>query len=242
MTDRKEIIDRLRAQLALGSALRRAAAADAVLDIRRARLRLWQSGRLARTHADLLHHERYHPAALFFLSDLYGTADLARRTAEAERLIPVMAKLLPTIGLEVVADAVELDTLSESLDADMAAALDEIPIDDEAYGAAYRSVGRQEERRRQIDLLSAVGTALDGFANLPLAGETLRMMRRPARFMGFGELQDFLERGFAAFRVMAGAEEFVALIFTRETRLSDALFAGETGLLGLAATAWPAED
>jgi hypothetical protein len=41
---------------------------------------------------------------------------------------------------------------------------------------------------------------------------------------GLGDLQDFLERGFAAFRDMKGAEEFLALLRERETTILNRLF------------------
>ena len=34
----------------------------------------------------------------------------------------------------------------------------------EAYGAAYRTVGRAEDRKRQIDLIALLGEALDSSA------------------------------------------------------------------------------
>jgi hypothetical protein len=52
----------------------------------------------------------------------------------------------------------------------------------------------------------------------------LRMMRSPARLAGLSGLQDFLERGYAAFRAMKGADEFLAAVDARETRILNALF------------------
>ncbi len=52
------------------------------------------------------------------------------------------------------------------------------------------------------------------------------MMRKPARLAGFAALQDFLERGFTAFRKMHGAADFLATIDRRERELMDAMFAG----------------
>jgi hypothetical protein len=46
---------------------------------------------------------------------------------------------------------------------------------------------------------------------------------------GLQDLQDFLERGFEAFRAMGGAEEFLALIRERETEILNRLFSGEPG-------------
>jgi hypothetical protein len=57
-------------------------------------------------------------------------------------------------------------------------------------------------------------------------------MRKPARLAGLSKLQSFLERGFAAFRKMGGADEFLRLVIARERKLLNALFAGDDSLLG----------
>jgi hypothetical protein len=54
------------------------------------------------------------------------------------------------------------------------------------------------------------------------------MMRQPARLAGLTGLQDFLERGFGAFRAMGGAEEFLRTIESRETQIMDAIVGGAT--------------
>ena len=54
------------------------------------------------------------------------------------------------------------------------------------------------------------------------------MMRQPARLAGLSALQDFLERGFAAFRRMGGAATFLATINERETQLLEAIADGAT--------------
>ena len=55
----------------------------------------------------------------------------------------------------------------------------------------------------------------------------LKLMRSPARMAGLADLQDFLERGFAAFRAMQGADEFLAVVRQRETRILSRLFSAE---------------
>ena len=55
---------------------------------------------------------------------------------------------------------------------------------------------------------------------------TLKLMRGPARLAGLQDLQMFLERGFAAFRHMGGADHFLATITGRETRILNRLFSG----------------
>src|SRR6516164_4062326 len=92
---------------------------DAAFSERRARLRACQAARLARTHRDLLESQRFHDAAEFFLTDLYGPSDLSRHIEDVRRLVPAMTKGLPDWGLATVAHVVELNVVSESLDGAM---------------------------------------------------------------------------------------------------------------------------
>jgi hypothetical protein len=81
MTEKYEVAERLRAQLALGAALGLSAMASSdTIDMR---LRQWRSERLSRTHRDLLETPRYRDAAIYFLSELYGPADLTSGTRKS---------------------------------------------------------------------------------------------------------------------------------------------------------------
>jgi hypothetical protein len=51
-------------------------------------------------------------------------------------------------------------------------------------------------------------------------------MRKPARAAGLSALQDFLERGFASFASMHGADEFLATVDARETALMGEILSG----------------
>src|SRR5271157_4948156 len=208
---------------------------DAAFGERRALLRAWQVARLARTHQDLLESRRFHAAAEFFLTDLYGPSDLSRHIEDVRRIVPVMMSVLPESGLATVAHAAELNALSESLDGAMVETLGEkaANITDATYGDAYRRVGRAKDRERQIDLIALLGEALDALTHKRFIGMALKMMRKPAELAGLGELQRFLERGYAAFGAMrGGAGEFVAIVVGRERAISKALFAGDDTLLG----------
>jgi hypothetical protein len=233
MDTKAETVERLTARLEAGVALRGRVRTDAEAARRRLLLRDWQSDRLARSHADLLADPRFHDTAVFFLTELYGAKDTVKRDADIARVVPTAAKLLPISGLETIADAIELDTLSEVLDAAMVAALgDRIEaIDATAYGAAYREVGRRAEREHQIDLIEHLGHALDHLTRHSFAGTALNLMRRPARLAGFGDLQVFLEDGYRAFRKMNGADDFLEHIVSRERAVMEALFAGDDAVL-----------
>jgi len=220
---------RLVAELDAIAHVRRAVEGDASTAEGRKSLREWQAARLARTHADLLASPKFRGAAQFFLADLYGPQDLGHREQAVRRVLPLMHKTLPAPALETIADALELDALSESLDVAMVGALGDIaiPIDPARYGAAYRAVGRAGDRARQIDLIRHLGQSLEQLTRARFVGATLGIMRKPAQLAGLGDLQAFLERGYDAFRQMGGAKEFIEIVAGREAAISAALFAGD---------------
>lgn len=191
----------------------------------------WQSQRLARTYADYAAQPRYRPAVEFFLNDLYGPADFSQRDADIERVYPVMARVLSGQALAMVEAALELRALSAELDARMARILREDlgvtdRLDEATYDEAFRRCGERASRERQIDLIVELGRTLDTVVHHPVTYATLLAARIPARLAGFGELQDFLERGLRAFRQMRGAEQFIAAVDERERRMLDEIFAG----------------
>lgn len=210
------------ASLRHAAALRRAAALEPRIGAVRDLLRSWQAARLAASYPDLLADGRYAPAAGFFLNDLYGPKDFSERDREVERILPLLVKGLPTSGLQTLALAVELDALSEDLDAALTAAMmrrKTRTLDDARYAALYREVGRRADRLRQIQLIRETGEALERLARKPLVASALRLMHGPAHLAGLGELHDFLERGFFAFRHMGSAADFLERIDTEERRL-----------------------
>jgi hypothetical protein len=190
-------------------------------------LKAWQAQRLARTYADLASQPRYRAATAFFLDDLYGPKDFSARDEELLRIVPVMRKILPRHAVETAALAIELEALTEALDHALAKALPAAgTIDAARYAQAYRESSTREERVRQIRLADAVGRRLDALVRKPLIGGTLKLMRRPAHLAGLGDLQDFLEEGYEAFRAMRGCEEFLAVLESRELAILNRLFSG----------------
>ncbi len=192
----------------------------------------WQAARLEETYRDLGAQPRYQAAMDFFLGDLYGPRDFSRRDAELERVTPMLTRMLPPMVIEIIARAVEVNALSTELDIDLVGRLGEPRRPDryvtvERYCEAYRASGRVADRRRQIELIGVVGQALERFVRLPFLHSALLMMRVPARLAGFGELQDFLERGFAAFRGIGEADEFLGVVTTRESALLEHILAGD---------------
>jgi hypothetical protein len=213
--------------LELNAALRDVFANDAALRKQLVRVQKWQSKRLLRSHADLHANPRYRLAVEFFFNELYGgQGDVRRRDADLLKVQRAMERLLPREGLDSLCLAIQLETLSQELDADLARSLSAGPITAERYAAAYRKAGRRADRERQIELTREIGTYLDGVVRKPLVRGLIRLARGPAHAAGFGQLQEFLERGLAAFEAMRGADDFLRTVGIRELRTLERLFAG----------------
>jgi hypothetical protein len=220
----------LRRHLTAAKALRAAANADPRMSADRLRLRGWQADRLAATYRDLLDSERYRAAARFFLTDLYGPKDFSERDHEVERILPTMSATLPASGIRTIALAIEVDALSEELDAAMVAELRRAramaKITEKAYAEAYRRCGRREQRELQLRLIGEIGEALAALVRKPLVHAALRLMRGPAKLAGLAELHAFLEDGYDAFHGMGDPTEFLSAIATREVTILRQLFDG----------------
>ena len=194
-------------------------------------LQRWQSARLEKTFTDFLAEPRTEPAARFFLDDLYGDYDVTSRDRDVERVLPLMRKLLPAHLIETAADAIELAWISHALDMRMAEQLERLSprskkLDEALYAKAYRAVGKTRLRAHQIALILRVGKTLDEAVHKPWIPRLLRASRLPAKFAGLGTLQTFLERGFAAFKELRGADDFLNAIAKREHETSRRLMAG----------------
>lgn len=195
-------------------------------------LRRWQAERLRRSFDHFLHDPERRPAAEFFLDDVYGDHDFTRRDADIARVLPMMRTLLPKKLLGTVADAIELGALTQELDLGMAEVLETMApcrrkLDAALYGEAYRALGGQERRKRQVALIGRVGRGFGQALRMPGVAALLAFSRGPAKLAGLGELQAFLERGYAAFESLGDVDGFVTEIERDESAVSAKLFAGD---------------
>lgn len=201
-------------------------------------VRRWQAQRLHASFRRFLDDPQRRPAATFFLGDVYGDRDFARRDADIARVLPTMRRLLPASLLATVADAIELGALSHALDLRMAQTLHVLAptrrrLDTELYARAYRNMALPRLRSRQISLIGKVGTGFGRALKLPGVAALLAFSRGPARLAGLGELQGFLDRGYAAFEALGDASGFVREIERDEREASRRLFAAEPDPFGV---------
>lgn len=198
-------------------------------------LRRWQAARLRASFGRFLQDASQRPAAEFFLSDVYGDRDFARRDADIAKVLPMMQRLLPTALLDTIAAGVELGALTHALDLQMAECLEAIAprrrkLDTELYVRAYGEVGERAARARQIALIGFVGNGLASAMRTTGVSTLLMLSRGPARAIGVSELQGFLERGFGAFGALGAlgdAQAFIGEIVADERRVSKRLFDGD---------------
>ena len=232
--DALQAVDRLRQQHAANPLLK-----EASFDIKR-----FQARRFQASYSDLLQSPRYKTAATFFLHELYGDKDYAERDQQFARIANTIAKLFPQAVVNTAAALAQVHALTEQLDDLMAQQwLKESAQDGDCarYIRCWRSVADSADRHRQLDVVQLLGRELDRLTCKPGLRTLLKLMRGPANAAGLSSLQHFLEAGFDAFANMRGANEFLALIRSRETEWIRSLFEDapvtcETKLLHLMGT------
>ena len=212
--------------------LRPQTVAGAELDPQLALLRVWQSERLSRTYADLLADEHSGPACRFFLGDIYAPRDFSQRDHDMERIYAYLTRVVPTQMLQLLTDTIELNELTNQLDhALLRALVDRLGVTDtitpRLYAEGYRVCDNYTQRKYQIDLTTRLLKQVAEGARLVVVGVAMKVVRGPAQRGGWGELYDFLERAYSAFKQMRDAKTFVRTIQERETRLLDQIFAGD---------------
>jgi hypothetical protein len=195
------------------------AAAEQTADFaaRRCELRASQAARLENSYRDFRADPRYAPAVEFFMSDLYGPREFKARDRDLARAWRYLKRALPTPAMAVLGQAIELDVLTLELDHALVHALAAGPVSDASYAAAYRAADDRPGRTRQIDLIVGIGADLSRIVRRVWLGPLLQAAHAPAHAAGFGALQDFLERGYAAFRTMKDPDRLMKAIAERET-------------------------
>ena len=202
-------------------------------------LKRWQSERLARTHAELLAKPRYRLAGDYFLSEIYGDKDFSRRDHDLERAYPIIVRTMPTGVLHTVAMAVELNALTWELDTELLQVLLEEfglteSLDEETYAGAYRYCNNYDRRLHQIGLIQMLGQDLSKAVRNPFIYGTLLLAKAPAYLAGFGNLHEFIESGFRAFRHLGDPNEFLTSIANRERHILDRIYAAHPQPFALA--------
>lgn len=186
-----------------------------------------QAQRFRGTYVDFLEHPRYGSATRFFLDELYGVHDFARRDAQFARIAGALERLFPAAVSQLAVDLSETHALTEVLDHQLALQwldLDASFSPGERYIHAWRQTGARPSRERQLTVVQHMGLELQRLTNMRTLRLGLRMMRNPARTAGLDALQHFLESGFDAFASLGDARPFLEEIRQRESEWLRVLF------------------
>lgn len=195
-------------------------------------LRSWQAERMKTTYADLVADPQYRSAALFLLNDIYNPHEYGVRESEVERLRDFLSGVLPDSTLRLLDEAIELYRLTDALDVKLMRTLvDHLGMRDELdaalYAEGYRICDNYDQRVKQIEtIVGLLNEALAGSRN-PMVGMALRLARKPAQAAGWGDLFDFLDRGYEATKSLPPSNEFITIIQTRETKILNQIYASD---------------
>lgn len=192
-------------------------------------LSAWQSLRLSRTYADLLHDPEYSLACRFFLTDIYAPQDFSQRDYDGTRIYNFMRRFLPEATLRPLQLALQVNEMTQQLDLALAQAMQtHLGVVDRfeqwQYEEGYRLCNNYDLRVQQIDLIVAVGQRLELVRHLPFIGMTLHLARGPAHRLGWYDMQDFLERGYAAWKGLRRPDVFLRTIEQRETAILNRIY------------------
>ncbi len=191
-------------------------------------LRAWQANRLAGTYADLLEDPSFAPACRFFLSDIYAPRDFSQRDRDAERMHTLLSRIMPAPLLQAFTELIDLNSLTHQLDATLLQALVQLGLTETLtaamYAEGYRMCANRNERERQIELIQKLLIIVGEVAHMWGTGPVLKLARVPVERAGFGELFDFTQRGYDAFKPMKNYKTFAAIIRQRESEILRRIF------------------
>jgi len=187
-------------------------------------LQTWQTQRLLTTHNDLWQSKRFKPAMQFFVDEIYGPKDFSQRDTELARVVPKMAKVLPSKGLNSLEAALRLNSLSLELDIALVKELGSDELNRSSYFECYRQSNNQAQREEQIQLLEDLGLDLAKVVKIRGIATMLTLSRKPARLIGVESLHEMLEKGFKSFKKLGKVHDFIDPIVSRERALMYALF------------------
>ena len=189
----------------------------------KAQLRVFQTNLLHAEYDDFARQPRFSSLVDFFFNSLYAPADFGLRNESFRTLHDWLAGIIGHDPVRVLAEAIELHDMTESLDDDMVLALRGEGIDgihaaitQPAWEIAYASVGRRLDRHRQANLIVDNGRALELACRVPLVHTQLRTFRPAAALLGWGHIVDFLLQGHDALTRARPIEPLLDAITRRE--------------------------
>jgi len=186
-------------------ALRLQASAEPRLALALQQIKQFQALRFSATYQDLLDSELYAPCANFFLDELYSERDFQSRDAQFAKVADAIGRTFPQRVTTLTSELARLHHLTEMLDFRMAKvwAGNSNHSPAKRYALAWRQLDCAADRQWQLTTVLNIGEELGVLTQKRGLLLLLKMMRGPALASGLGELQAFLEKGFATFGALS---------------------------------------
>ena len=164
----------------------------------------------------------------FVVSELAGVS-VSERDRQLARAAPAVTAMLPIGPLQTLASAARLNerTLEINLAICRNLLIDgSLPdtIAESEYFAACRKASTYEESVGLLQLALTLGKALVPTVGNRLIGMMLHAMNVPAHAAGFGDLQEFFEKGYDTFRGIPNVNYFLEQIEQEMTRVFDRIY------------------
>ena len=201
------------------------------LDPRMKVLLEFQVNRLKETYADLLEDAETYEVMSFFLDEIYAPKDFAQRDHDAEHLYAQFKNALSPEPLQLLEDVIQVNKQSQALDQLLADVLGDrlqpdTALQEEDYIAGYRECDNADDRMAHLELtVSAMRDVVLG-SHSRAVGLGLRMIKIPAYSAGYGDLYEFLQRGYRACKPLRNVDRIVDTIFQRESQVIENIFNG----------------
>lgn len=197
---------------------------DEFLRIKR-KLQEFQQTRLLQTYEDLRSNPEYKQIGAFFFEELYAPEDFSFRDKSIKTLRKVLSGVVYKGMVSAVGMVIELHELSDRLDNRMVEKMIQNQIGEnltmDQYKMVYRLLDNYDERVYQIKLSIDVNRAFHRLSKKWIVGVSLKTVRAASHMLGVGDIMDFVNRGYEAFRQIDNIDEFVNIIEKRELEWHD---------------------
>ncbi|RTZ97216.1 MAG: hypothetical protein DSY89_11140 [Deltaproteobacteria bacterium] len=183
-------------------------------------LQQFQANRLNETYADLRADPQYAALGNFFFNRLYAPEDFSFRDTSMKRLHQALEGKIYRPMTAAMAQVIELHELSEHLDNQMVEKMIESHVGPrltpDQYQAIYRSLDNDDQRVHQINLTVDATRSFYRLSQKWLVAISLKSVRIASQFLNIGEIMDFIDEGYTAFRKIRKIDYFIDTISRRE--------------------------
>jgi hypothetical protein len=182
-------------------------------------LQRFQSDRLNRTYADLKADPQYAAIGDFFFNRLYAPEDFTFRDTSIKTLQQALeGKIYRPIASSMI-KVVELHELSDRLDDQMVEKMIENHLDPRLTMDQYKMIYRQTDVDQRVYQIKMAGDTTRSFYHLSrkwVVAISLKTINVASHFLNIGDIMDFINEGYTAFRKIRNIDYFIDTISRRE--------------------------